>query len=609
MSVNKVSEFGRYEGFSEPTYDGWVRHSLYLPVRDGTRLALDVYRPTLDGVVESKPLPVVWKAKRYLRATVKDGELETSLLNSPSLEGDQSLSPQILITHGYVLAAADMRGTGASFGRWSECSDPSVANDGYDITEWLAQQPFCDGNVGMFGASYEGRMQYSVASAAPPHLKAIMPEVAPFDWYETIHEGGIFQRRFESTGVHFRNCDVDTNVAPVDDDPAGALVAEASEMHAASNDYSATQGLMPYRDSKNAEGNDHWQERSGEALLPGVIASDVASYATTGFFAAVGLAQILWFANLARSKSASKHRLWLGPWPAGGVVAAVPEHRSVWATENLRFFDYWLKGIDNGIMDEPPVVYSTQVSTKDRGADKTWREAPTWPVPDAIPTPFYFHAGRSGSIDSVNDGVLSQRPPDAGADAKDDYRVVYDISEPPGDQHLRVGPPGADFRAYDARCLTYTSDVLVDDLEVTGHPVVHLFVSSSADDGDFVVHLEDVSANGESTYVDQRRMRASHRKTKAPSYYRCESPWHSYFEVDQETIPSGEVVEVPFELLPTSYLFQRGHRIRVSIACAEEATALTPILDPPPTVSVHRAGNYLSHIVLPVVPRPESNLC
>jgi putative CocE/NonD family hydrolase len=597
----KVSEFGRYEGFSESRYDGWIRESLYLPMRDGTKLALDVFRPTSHGVAESNPLPVVWKAKRYLRATVKDGELNTSLLNSPSLEGDQSLGPQILISHGYVLASADMRGTGASFGAWSECSDPSVANDGYDITEWLAQQSWCDGNVGMFGASYEGRMQYSVASAGPPHLRAIMPEVSPFDWYETIHEGGIFQRRFESTGVHFRNCDVNTNVSPVDDDPDGQLVTEASALHEQLNDYSATQGVLPYRDSKNASGEDHWQERSGDALLPGVIESGVASYATTGFFAAVGLAQILWFANLSRSKSARKHRIWLGPWPAGGVVAAVPEHRAIWATENLRFFDYWLKGIENGIMDEPPVVYSTQLSTTDRGPDKTWREAPGWPLPNLAETAFYFHAGPSGTIGSVNDGLLSQKVPTVKEDGQDDYRVVYDISEPPGDQHLRVGPPGADFRPYDERCLTYTSEALDADVEVTGHPVVHLFASSSADDGDFVVHLEDVDESGTSTYVDQRRMRASHRKTGTPSYYRCGSPWHSYFESDAELIPSGEVVEVSFELLPTSYLFQRGHRIRVSIACAEEATALTSILDPPPLVSIHRRGAYLSHIVLPVV--------
>src|SRR5207248_2733420 len=120
--IGQVSRFGEYEGFSEPLYDGWVRSSQYVAVRDGTRLAVDVFRPTQAGVVEAEALPVAWTAKRYLRATVKDGHLATSLLDSGPARK--------LIAHGYVLAAADMRGTGASFGTRSETSDPADSTDG-----------------------------------------------------------------------------------------------------------------------------------------------------------------------------------------------------------------------------------------------------------------------------------------------------------------------------------------------------------------------------------------------------------------------------------------------------------------------------------------------
>jgi hypothetical protein len=270
----------------------------------------------------------------------------------------------------------------------------------------------------------------------------------------------------------------------------------------------------------------------------------------------------------------------------------------------LRFFDFWLKGIENEVMDESPVVYSTQISTKDRGGEKTWRFAPSWPPPGMTPTEFYFHEGRSGTVSSVNDGRLSTVMPEH-LEGADEYVVDYEISEPPGDQHLRVGEPGADFRNYDERCLTYTSGPLIEPLEITGHPVVHLFISSSERDADFVVHLEDVDENGVSTYVDQRRMRASHRATRPAPYYRFEAPWHSYFESDAEPIPSGAIVEVPFELLPTSYLFRSAHRIRVSIACAEAATALTPILDPPPRIKIFR-GPERSRIVLPVASNSSS---
>ena len=88
---------------------------------------------------------------------------------------DQSLAPRKLITHGYVLAAADMRGTGASFGTWTECSDPTASSDGFDINEWIAAQPWCDGNVGMTGLSYHGSTPWDVASTGNPHLKTIVP--------------------------------------------------------------------------------------------------------------------------------------------------------------------------------------------------------------------------------------------------------------------------------------------------------------------------------------------------------------------------------------------------------------------------------------------------
>ena len=239
------------------------------------------------------------------------------------------MSPRKLIAHGYVLASADMRGTGASFGTWSECSDPMSSLDGYDITEWLAAQPWCDGTVGMFGASYEGRMQLNTASAAPPHLKAIMPEVSPFDWYEIIHEGGIYQRSFDGMGDGFRTNDVDAPAAPVDDDHDGWQVAQASKEHEQGNDYAATKGKLPFRDSENEKGVAQWLERSGEALLAGIVSSGVASYHTSGLLARVGLDQLLWFGNLARSATGNRHRIWMGPWGAGGVVFAEPEYKEI----------------------------------------------------------------------------------------------------------------------------------------------------------------------------------------------------------------------------------------------------------------------------------------
>jgi putative CocE/NonD family hydrolase len=577
-------------------------------VRDGTQLAVDVYRPTRNGAVESEPLPVVWVAKRYLRARVQDGEWSSTLLTQGG-DIDQTLTPRKLIAHGYVLASADMRGTGASFGNWSECSDPSSSSDGYDITEWLAAQPWCNGSIGMLGASYEGRMQLNTASAAPPHLKAIMPEVSPFDWYEIIHDGGIYESRFEWTGDHFRGCDVDPPVAPVDDDLDGSMAALASKEHEAGNDYSATKGDLPFRDSRNANGVTQWLERSGEVLLPGIINSGVATYQTSGFFARVGIDQLLWFSNLARSATGNRHRILIGPWPHGGVIFSAPETREAWAIEALRFFDYWLKDIDNGLADEPPVIYTTQTSRRELDDVPEWRVAAEWPPAGAQPTDFYFGGGPSGSVASSNDGLLSAGATDAAKDGRDEVTIDYGLVSPPRSESTAMasgfwegGVPGTDFSDYDAKCITYTTERLDADLEVTGHPFVRLFASTTADDGDFFVHLEDVDQSGVSTYVSRGCLRASHRAERPAPYYRFEMPWHSYNESDVTLIPSGEIVELAFDLLPVSHRFRAGNRIRVTVAGADIANALTPAIQPAPQVTIHRDPQHRSRITLPVMP-------
>ena len=144
----KVSKFGVYSGYSEALYDNWTRSSMYVEVRDGTKLAVDIFRPVYDNdqVVE-EPLPVVFSAERYVRATSPaPGVMNTTL--------DAYPYAATLLQHGYVVAAADVRGTGASYGVFSGGTDMTEAYDFYDMIEWFAAQPWCDGNVGMLGISW-----------------------------------------------------------------------------------------------------------------------------------------------------------------------------------------------------------------------------------------------------------------------------------------------------------------------------------------------------------------------------------------------------------------------------------------------------------------------
>jgi putative CocE/NonD family hydrolase len=596
----RVSRFGEYAGYSEPGYDGWQRESFYVEVRDGTRLAVDVFRPTRDGVVADEALPVVWKAKRYLRATVKDGKLVSSLLEGEGSIADQGLAPRLLVSHGYVLASADMRGTGASFGNWTEASDPVSSRDGFDITEWLASQPWCDGKVGMLGASYEGRMQLNTAAAAPPHLLAIMPEVSPFDWYEIIHDGGMYEARFEGTGAMFRSCDVEPPIAPVDKDTDGSQLAEALAIHAA-NDYAATSGEIPLRDGVGAGGVAQWLERSGEALLPGIVLSEVATYQTTGFFARVGVDQLLWFANLERSRSRGRHKMLIGPWPHGGVFFGGPPTRQSWAVEALRFFDHWLKGVENGVMDEPPVRYSTQTSGTSGDPDQ-WRLSQTWPPADSHLVDFYLAAGQVPDGPQADVGL---RPTAVAAEDGADELTVDDTLASPSrhtdEGFWEGGAPGSDYSSYDAACLTYTTEPLAEALELTGHPIVHLYLSASADDADVFVRLVDVHPDGVSTFVTQGRLRASYRAAGAPPYYRFDTPWHPSRAEDIAPIPAGEVVELAMGLLPLSYEFQPGHRVRLSVSGADTGYVTSAPASHDLRLTVHRGTRFPSRIRLPVV--------
>ncbi|NLF78513.1 MAG: CocE/NonD family hydrolase, partial [Chloroflexi bacterium] len=147
QSPDRVSRFGEYQGYSEPLYDEWVRVSQYVPVRDGTRLAVDIFRPAVGGTPVDDPLPVIWTFHRYHRARVdRAGKLTTILDQAPELE--------MMLRYGYVVAAADVRGGGASFGTRDGEFTRQEALDAYDLTEWFAAQPWSNGKIGMYGLSY-----------------------------------------------------------------------------------------------------------------------------------------------------------------------------------------------------------------------------------------------------------------------------------------------------------------------------------------------------------------------------------------------------------------------------------------------------------------------
>ncbi len=606
-SGSRISQLGEYRGYSEPQYDGYDRSSVYVPTRDGTRLAMDIYRPTKDGVVEEEPLPVIWTHHRYTRARIRDGEVYHIVNTSLSLPGWDLAK---VISYGYVAASVDVRGSAASFGERRDWFPPEEARDAYDVTEWLAAQPWSDGNIGMYARSYLGITQYFAAAEAPPHLKAIFPAMGFVDSYQEAYPGGVYAGlAFEVWGRNQNRPPAEyarraASVAPVDADPDGVLMAAARSEHQRGWDFVGTLRSTPYRDSPDPTGAPFHLERSVITRYQDINQWGGAVYHRTGWYDGFTSGPFFLYANLRVPQ-----KMVIGPW-------FHDDHYELNVDiEHVRWFDYWLKGIDNGIMDEPAIHYYTMGAPP----GEEWRSTETWPLPDQQLTTFYFASDKSASIASINDGSLAPETP--AATGTDDLTVDYTAtlgtygrqigSITSNARFCNVEDCGLD-RAYpdlretmDEKSLTYTSPPLESDLEITGHPVAYLWVSATLPDADVLVYLEEVHPDGFSQYVTEGKIRLSHRRTAEPPYNRLGLPWHRSYETDVDELPIGEVAELAFDLLPISNIFDQGNRIRITVSGADQDSVEPLRFSPPPTLTVHREGKRASRIVLPVIPTRE----
>lgn len=566
----RVSRFGEYRGYSQPTYDGWQRSSFYVPARDGTRLAVDLFRPTRGGKLATERLPVVWTAHRYRRAVVEEGKLYTIL--------DTGTWLQDVVRHGYVVAAVDVRGSGASFGSFEGMYNRKETEDSYDVTEWLGTQPWSSGKVGMYGRSYLSITQYMVAGQAPPHLVAIFPEVAMSDMYALLWHGGIFHANFIKTWTReVQRIDVDEPAAPVDGPDGEALLRAAIAEHRNNRNMAKITLGLPFRDSIDPETGIHpYIDWSPITYRAGIERSGVAIYHLAGWFDRYVRDQTLLYRNLSNPQ-----RITIGPW------SHVQDQELDFAAEHLRFYDYWLKGIENGIREEDPVHYYVMGAP----AGKAWRSARQWPLPQEKRTPFYFAA----------DGHLDSQAP-AQTKGRDTLAVDYSANIWPAPRWSMEEVYPDDLSTNDAKGLTYTTPPLAADVEVTGHPVVRIWLSADVQDADLFVYLEEVDAKGASHYVTEGALRASHRSTADPGYDYLRMPWHRSFAADASSLPKGEPAELAFDLFPTSNLFDAGNRIRVTVTGSDIRNARTPKQTPPPRLVLHREPGRASHIVLPVIP-------
>ena len=563
-------------------------------MRDGTTLYADVYRPEAEG-----RFPVILLRLPYGKQLAE-------------VFGDHEYFP----ARGYVVIVQDGRGRFESEGEYYPLIDE--AQDGYDTVEWAASLPYANGMVGTQGQSYLGATQYQLAPTRPPHLRCAFPVSAGADYHQgwVYHTGGAFslgwqipyaiflaRNTIDRKGIKeqlwpkvrpdlLRSINFDNPLSP-----------EAYKRLPLMYWADLLEDVAPYlRDYlTHPDDGPYWWPINIERQHHNV---SIPMYHVSSWYDIFLRDALVHFCGLQSRAMTPEARggqkLLLGPWahlfpytaPISGGTGDIdfgPNAAIELHDTQLRWFDYWLKGIDTGIGEEAPIRLFVMGTNQ-------WRDEYEWPLVRTRYTPYYFHS--QGNANSLNgDGGLSAEPP---RDEPEDH-YEYDPANPVptcGGNTLIIPVGVADQREVESRrdVLVYTGDPLEDALEVTGPLKVVLYASSSAIDTDFTAKLVDVRPDGYAQNIADGILRARYRESLS-------SP---------TLMNPGEPYEFSIDLWATSHVFLPGHRLRVEVASSnfprfdhnlntggDQATG-THFQTAQQTVFHNK--KFLSHILLPVIP-------
>jgi hypothetical protein len=520
-----------------------IAKNVRVPMRDGVRLAADLFRPDAAG-----PLPALVEYHPYRKDDMSVPR------NGPH---------HYFAEHGYASVRLDVRGTGASEGANTDEYTLQEQLDGYDAVEWIARQPWCDGQVAMFGSSYSGFTSLQVALHRPPHLKTIIPIYATDDRYaDDCHYVGGTLRMYYDIGFYATRM-VAWNALPAAADGLEEEWERIWQTH--------LEGSRPYLLTWLAH------QADGPYWRPASVAGQYESIACPVFL--IGGWQdgypnppLRLFQHLRVPR-----RVLIGPWNHARPDAATPGPRIDYLREMLRWLDHWMKGRDTGVQVDPPVaIYMQRYDPPHPGRQLTsgeWRWLSEWPPPGQ----------RSLSLFPAPEGGLAAEPPPRQGVAEFRYVPTVGVAGGLWSGGLSVGLPG-DQRPDEAYSLVFTSDPLAEPLELLGRPQAILRAASSAPVAAFVAKLCDVAPDGSSALVTRGVLNATRRLSLA-----APAP-----------LEPEQTYELTLELDATGWIFEPGHRIRLAIAGTD-----FPNVWPTPLAATNRVilgGPAPSCLVLPLAP-------
>jgi putative CocE/NonD family hydrolase len=598
---------------SAQEYDVTWERNVMIPLRDGVRLATDIYFPANGNAPANGTFPVILERTPYDKQAL--GNVAKG---------------KFFARHGYVCAIQDVRGRYASEGEWYAFA--KEAPDGYDTVVWLGEQPWSNGKVGTMGGSYCGSDQHALANLNPPHLASMAPYVAMHNYHtNSMRQGGCMELRFYSYAFRMaatsKEALADPNLRAVLED-AFTNVGEwfgrlPMKLGVSPLRYLPSYERWVYDVMTHADYDEYWKQLGYNVEEYWDVHANVPMLLHGAWYDTYTRSTLENYVQFTR-RGKGPCRVVMGPWTHGGhenshagdtdfgVDAPIDDYLGFL----LRWFDWTIKGLDTGIENEPPLRLFVMGTGDGRKAlnghlnhGGYWRDEREWPLARTRWTNYYLQP----------DGGLAPSLPPASPPSGYRYEpwnpvptIGGNISAaeniiPAGgfDQRGRAGVYGAKDRlplAARRDVLVFTTEPLAEDLEITGPIEVKLWAASSAVDTDFTAKLIDWYPpnpdypDGYALNLEDSIIRARYRNDRSKP----------------ELMAPGEIYPFTISLFPTSNVFKAGHRIRLDVSSSNfprfdvNPNTGEPIAKQTRQIAadqlVFHDPQHPSHVVLPVIP-------
>ena len=512
-----------------------TRHqkNIEITMRDGTILRHNMTRPDIDG-----KFPVLLERTPYN----KEGGSENGVG-----------SPEFFAARGYVVIIQDVRGRFASDGDFYPFKDDGNGpnKDGYDTVEWLAKQDWSTGKIGTIGGSYSGATQYRNAISNPPNVKAMFVRESSADYSEEwVYRGGAFELGFNfgwAHGVTLSN--LNHLVTDEKHEEKEKMLTEVSNNI---DDWHKKTPLFPtqffdglsdwYNDwLENPPPSDYWNEFDMSNHFGNI---DIPIYHLGGWFDVFLNGTLKFYQGVSKNgksdKTKQNQRLIVGPWVHGptnidnrfaGEFDFGPDAALDFNELRLPWFDFWLKGKNNGIDETKKINFFVMGKNE-------WKQADEWPLKNTTYTKYYFNKKLNGEIKSLYSGTLSDKKEIENSQLS----FTNNLNNPVpslGGNTLSIPNGVFEHSSVDKQCITFSTNPLENELEVTGPVSAEIYVNSDQENSDWVVRLCDVDQSGYSRLV-------------------CDGIFRSH-------ATSGEIQKIKIDMWATSNMFLKGHRLRISV--------------------------------------------